>query len=227
MNGSHSTFMLKSMIKNSHWNFAVLATFFALSANAASFSEKCPDLDACAKFVGQLLDQKYIYDAKAYKLNVAGTPNLEINKDNAELLFTKALDINGLARVPMNQPGTFQITSQRDARDLPLTFITASYDVEPKLPNTWDLVTLRYEAKNPEMVEELARDSRSFMPANSRIIPFPESGALMITDSAANLKKLYQIIHASDVKPSKEILQRWKEREQEHRERRAKAKKED
>lgn len=181
-------------------------------ALASSFNEKCPDIPTCAKVVGELLGQKYLYDSDL-RGHVSGTPNLELNRDNAELLFSQMLDMEGYTRVPAGQPDTFRIMRQRDARDSAIPLVTADQKSAPNLPNTWDMTTLRYKATHSEGVEQIARMSRSFMPANSRIIPSEVDGSLLVTDSAANLKKLYAIIRELDQKPSPEQLKAWKERE--------------
>lgn len=184
--------------------------FLSILAKADSFVEKCPDIPTCAKVVGEMLGQKYMFDADV-KGKVQGTPNLDLTKDNAELLFTNMLNLEGFTRVPLNQPSTFQILRQRDARDSAIPLIRADKTHAPALPNNWDMVTLLYKASHPEVVEQIARMSRSFMPANSRIIPSELSGTLLVTDSAANLKKLYEIVRDEDQKPTAEMKKRWEE----------------
>jgi type II secretory pathway component GspD/PulD (secretin) len=187
---------------------SVLVSNLAL---AGSFAEQCPEIAVCAKAVGDLLGQKYIFDADV-KGQVKATPNLELTKENAELLFTNALNMNGFSRVPLGA-NTYQIMRQRDARDSAIPSVTADAHTPPALPDNWDLYTMKYKATNPDVVEDIARMTRSFMPGNSRIIPAETSGMLLITDTAANLKKVYGIIKDSDVKPTLEMKKKWQERE--------------
>ena len=188
--------------------------FFTASASMAdSFNEKCPDIPVCAKVVGELLGQKYIYDMETMKGKIQATPNLELTKENAEVIFTDMLNLAGYSRVPLSEPNTFQISRQRDARDLSIPLFKGDQKHTPELPNTWDLVTLEYKATNAEVVEQIARTARSFMPANSRIIPSDINGTLLVTDTGPNLKKLYEIIKDLDQKPSAEMKKRWAEAE--------------
>lgn len=180
------------------------------SAGAATFAEKCPDIATCAKVVGVLLGQKYLFDADV-KGKVEATSNLELTQENAENLFTGMLNINGFSRVPSGVENTYQILRQRDARDQAIPTVSASQKETPQLPNNWDLYTLKYQATHPDSVENIARTSRSFMPANARVIPVEVSGTLLITDTAINLKKLYGIIKDLDRKPSAEMKKRWEE----------------
>ena len=185
-------------------------------AHAATFKEKCPDIPTCANAVAALTGDKYVFDGDV-KGTMQATDNVMLDPSNADLLFTNALNANGFARVPLAEPRTFQIMRLRDARDSALPLIDASKTQSPRLPKTWDLVTMRYKATaGGEIVEHLARTSRSFMPANSRMIPDEASGTLIVTDSAANLMKLYTIIQGMDVAPSAELKKKWKE-EREHR----------
>lgn len=194
---------------------AVTGVSTSFNARADSFVTKCPDIQTCAKYVGELLGQNYIYSSDT-KGKVEATSNLDINKDNAELLFTTMLHEQGWTRVPLKEANTFQIMRQRDARDSAIPYIKASKGNEPDLPNNWDMMTIEYKATNPDSVEAIARTSRAFMPANSRIIPEELSGSLLITDSAANLKKLYEIIKSMDQKPTAELKKRWEDRRKEH-----------
>jgi type II secretory pathway component GspD/PulD (secretin) len=178
---------------------------------AETFSEKCPDLQSCARAVSELTGQRYVFESDLNGKAFA-TPNLELNKDNAELLFTNALFFNGYTRVPLTDAGIFQITRQRDGRDSAIPVVPADDKTAPSLPNTWDLMTMKYKVNNPEAVEEIARTMRSFMPANSRIIPVELAGLLLVTDTSANLKKLYEFIRDLDVKPSERVKKSWAER---------------
>jgi type II secretory pathway component GspD/PulD (secretin) len=184
-------------------------------AFADSFDAKCPDLAACAKAVGELTGQKYVFDGDLKGRSYA-TPNVEFTKENAELLFTTALDRGGFARVPLGPPGTYMIARQRDARDLAIPLVSADATTAPVLPETWDLLTLKYKATNPDVVEQIARTARSFMPANSRIIANELSGFLWVTDTAPNLKKIYELIRTSDIKPTAEMKRKWDEKDKQY-----------
>lgn len=163
-----------------------------------TFNEKCSSLASCAQATGKLLGQNYLFDPQL-KGTIKVSPNITLTRENAELLFTSLLQANNLSRIPVNDQGLYMIASQRDARDAAIPLVLSSAERPPELPLNHDLITLRYEAKNPGLVDHFARTSRSFMPANSRIIPDQASGSLLITDTALNLRKLYPIIRTQDV----------------------------
>ena len=72
---------------------------------------------------------------------------------------------------------------QRDARDLSLPVFETS-----EVPDSGRLVTATHTLRFVD-AESVARILRSFMPANSRIIPAPRS-QLFITDTGSNIRKL-------------------------------------
>ncbi len=181
------------------------------TASAANFTEKCPDLSACAKAVSELTGQKYIFES-TLKENMVATKNLDFTAENAEILFTYALNASGYSRMKLTD-GTFSILRQRDARDQAIPYVKCDNHTAPVLPDTWDLYTMKYQATNAEIVEHVARNSRSFMPANSRIIPDVLTGSVLITDTAPNLKKLYTIIREMDVKVTPAIKAHWEKQE--------------
>ena len=194
---------------------ALLLTVWAASVSAEagssnSFAAKCSEIDKCIKAVSEITGDKYMMDADV-KGKVDATENLELTPANANLLLTKALHLNGFARVPLSIPGTYQVVRSRDARDTLLPRIVASADTPPELPDTWDLVLLVFKLKHPEVAEAMARNARSFMPANARIIPNELSGQMLITAAVPEVKNVYQIIKDMDVKPSPEMLKEWKE----------------
>ena len=188
------------------------AVVVPLRAKADSFAAKCPDIPTCAKVVGDLLGQKYLFDSTV-KGSVLATANLELTQENAELLFTTMLNSEGFSRVPLggSDVKAFQIMRQRDARDAAIPVVDSDQRTVPKLPVTYDLMTMRYHATHKDIVEHIARLARSFMPGNSRIIPDSVAGTLLITDTAMNLKKLYGLIQDSDQAASPEIKKQWQE----------------
>jgi hypothetical protein len=210
---------------------ALLTMTLIESSHAAtasnSFNEKCPDIQKCADLISELLGQKYVYDADV-KGKAIGTPNLEITKENAEALFTNLLFLNGYTRVPSGVPGVYQIVREKDARDSAIPVVRTDFNAKDiPLPDNWDLYTMIYKAKNADSVESTARLIRSFMPATSRVMSMDLSGSVSVTDSAMNIKKLYQLIHDNDQKPTAEMKKKWAIQEKEWKDRQAMQKRPD
>lgn len=186
------------------------ALFFLVASPAFAadtFAQKCPDFTACAQAVAQLTGQKYVFASEAIKGKPVFTDNLEMTKENAELVFTQLLHDYGYTRVPMGSPNVYQIKTIREAIDATLPQFTADFTQAPELPNSGDQVTLTYRAKEGD-VEDMARALRKVMPGRSRIVPHEASKTLLITDSATHLKSLYATIKDWDRKPTPEMLKR-------------------
>lgn len=170
---------------------------------AILFAEKCSEIVSCAAVVSEMTGQKYLFD-QDIQGGASASANLEMTRENAELLFTALLNINGFMRQPLDEPNTYLIVRQRDGRDGPIPILEASVATAPVFLNTWDFATLKYKATNPESVEDLARLLRSFMPANSRIIPSDLGGFVYVTAGMPDLKRIYEMLKTHDqrLKPS-------------------------
>lgn len=173
----------------------------AINAHADLFKDKCTDLHACAQAVSELTGEKYIYDSEV-KGQIYSTPNVELTKENALMLFTTALHMNGFTRMATKELGTYQILKERDARDSAIPTVSCDATHAPQLPEYWDTYTLKYKATNPEVVEEIARTIRAFMPVSSRVIPSELGGMILLTAAAPDLKRIYELIRENDQKPT-------------------------
>ncbi|MBL7715450.1 MAG: hypothetical protein JNL01_08255 [Bdellovibrionales bacterium] len=206
---------------------AVFAAAMTLALNAraadSKLVEKCKTLPACVEFVSSLTHDQYVL-APGVAFETAATQNTEINAQNADLLFSMLLDLNGLARVPAGQPKLFKLVKQRDARDAAVPQYEASYDQDAIIPNTHDLATLNYAPKFPnfERLEEMARSLRSFLPANARIVPDAASMKVRMTAAIPDLKRCLKMMREMDRKPTAAEENDWKEQKKRRAEKSAK-----
>ncbi len=180
-------------------------------AYADDFSEVCSDISSCVKAVSELTNQKYIFDSDI-KGKVKNSPNLELTKENAELLLTHMLYLNGYTRVPLNQTDTFQILRLRDARDTLLPVLKASATAAPVFPNTWDLYEMDYSVTYIESMDEMIRVARAFLPAHARLIPVELSKKIIVTAAVPDLKKVYDLLKDTDQQPSSLLKKKWVDR---------------
>ena len=151
-----------------------------------------PDADILdiAKTLGKLTGKNFIYD-KDVKGRVTLLSNTPITVGEAWKSFLTALDMNGFALIPS---GAFiRIARQRDARDKQLKTYTGDF-----APDTDALITRVFPLKYLT-AEEVARNFRSFMPANSRIIPYDQTNTVIVTDTGSNIAKLNKLLEILDV----------------------------
>ena len=151
-----------------------------------------PDADILdiAKTLGKLTGKNFILD-KDVKGRITIISNSPITVGDAWKAFLTALDINGFALIPSGR--YIRIARQRDARDKQLKTYTGDFS-----PDTDALITRVFPLKYIQ-AEEVARTFRSFMPANSRIIPYEQTNTVIVTDTGSNISKLAKMLEILDV----------------------------
>jgi general secretion pathway protein D len=151
-----------------------------------------PDADIMdiAKALGKLTGQNFILD-KDVKGRITIISNSPITVKDAWRAFLTALDMNGFALIPSGK--FIRIARQRDARDKQLRTYTGKY-----APDSDALITRLFGLKFLS-AEEVARNFRSFMPANSRIIPYEQTNTVIVTDTGSNIAKLAKLLDILDV----------------------------
>ncbi|MCM2278695.1 MAG: type II secretion system secretin GspD [Oligoflexia bacterium] len=151
-----------------------------------------PDADIMdiAKTLGKLTGKNFIFD-KDVKGRISIVSNSPITVGDAWKAFLTALDINQFALIPSGK--YIRIARQRDARDKQLRTYTGDYS-----PDTDALITRVFPLKYIN-AEEVARTFRSFMPANSRIIPYDQTNTVIVTDTGSNIAKLSKMLEILDV----------------------------
>ena len=146
-----------------------------------------PDADIMdiAKTLGRLTGKNFISTrtSKAASRIISNSP---ITVGDAWKAFLTALDINGFALIPSGK--YIRIARQRDARDKQLKTYTGDFS-----PDTDALITRVFPLKYIN-AEEVARTFRSFMPANSRIIPYEQTNTVIVTDTGSNIAKLNKML---------------------------------
>ena len=151
-----------------------------------------PDADIMdiAKTLGKLTGKNFILD-KDVKGKITIISNAPITVGDAWKAFLTALDINGFALIPSGK--YIRVARQRDARDKQLKTYTGDYS-----PDTDALITRVFPLKYLS-ADEVARNFRSFMPANSRIIPYDQTNTVIVTDTGSNIQKLQKLLEILDV----------------------------
>jgi type II secretory pathway component GspD/PulD (secretin) len=136
---------------------------------------------------------------QALKGSVTLFLNHPLKPDELTELTYRVLNDNAYAVIDAPADNGWIIESTRDARDLAIP-IFESHEV----PDTARLVTAIHTLKYAD-AEDVARMARSFMPANSRIIP-ATSSQVFITDTGSNIRKLISLISLIDTEDSAKKL---------------------
>jgi hypothetical protein len=184
----------------------------SLTAHAETFyfHDKCPTVQKCLDFVGNLNGQKYIFPASLATKTIQSTRNLELTKENAELLLTNALYQNGLTRVPIGQSNAFNIIGLMEAPHQAVPVYSGDAEHKPELPKNWDVITLKYKARDSEAAAMIPRLLQDYLPRTGNVL-VTAPGYVLITDSAPNVSRLMGVLDAFDQKLSPETKKRLEE----------------
>lgn len=164
----------------------------AIGGNEIVTDFNYPDADIVdiAKTVGKLTGKNFIFD-KDVKGRITIVSNSPITVSDAWKAFLTSLDINGYTLLPSGS--YIRIARKRDARDRQLNTYTGK-----NAPAT-DALVVRVIPLKHISADEVARTFRSFMPADSRIIPYSQTNTVIITDTGSNIKKLMKMVSILDV----------------------------
>ena len=190
----------------------VLLILFPVTSFGATWKEKCTDFKSCVESYSELTGEQYLYEKESIKGAIEITGNLPFVKEESDLIFTNILYQNGLARV-MIKSNVYNILRLNDAKSKDVPLIKCDQNTAPKIPNSYDLVTMQYRMTNPSVVKESENVIRTYADMGARIYGVETSGLLLITDVAKHMDKIYQILTSLDVKPTADTLARMKARE--------------
>ncbi|MGK5085596.1 secretin N-terminal domain-containing protein [Bdellovibrionota bacterium FG-1] len=162
-----------------------------------------PFLEMVSEKLDLQIDASSLDNSPSEVMTVPDTGPLTLERAQAVVLTM--LDLHGYAWIHDTSNDLYRILRQRDARDQELPLIT-----DPRqLPDSDLLVTYIIPLQHIPP-EPIARTLRSFMPANSRIIPDDSTQSVLITDTAHNISKLKDLVGRLDVpevaKQAKEAL---------------------
>lgn len=193
----------------------VLLVPIALSfASPASFAANCTDLKSCAKVMNELFSQNYVWDSSLDGLKFPSGNEIELTKQTGEITFTALLDQNSLSRAPVGDGKNFRIVKSAHRKEMETPKFDASFDVEPKLPETWDMVTLCYKTKSPEVAPYIEQMYRLHLPRESRMQADENTSSIIITAPAPTVRHMYKMIKDADqpLTPAmKEKMRKWEE----------------
>jgi hypothetical protein len=194
--------------------FACSLFFIVSAAQAAS----CTDIRSCAKAMQDITQQRYIWDVTVENNKINST-DIELNKDNADLIFTAMLDQVGLTRLPVGDGKTYRIVRGALIKEIETPITEVSYDHAPKFGNTWDWVSMRYKLKPGASANLIEQSYRLHLPRESRMQADENGGFLIITATIPVARHMYEMLKAADRPLSAAMKVELKKREREQFER--------
>lgn len=191
--------------------FAFASAIHLVSAAAFSASEGLVHLKAGESGLGEFLEM--VSEKLDIQVNASGLDLKErisipetgpLPLERAKALVLSSLYLKGYTWIYNAPVDLYRVLKQRDARDQEVPMLSES---DP-LPDSDVIVTYVKPIRHTH-TDYIARNLRSFLPANSRIIPDEAMGAVLITDSAHNLSKLTEMIRRLDTPQLAKEAKEW------------------
>lgn len=187
-----------------------LAVCLSLSFNL--FANECGDLSKCVEFVSKLTGKQYIYDG-TLKGELKSSSNFQMTAENADILFSSILNINGYTRIPTAVKDTYKIIEARDVRYATVPTFKADMKTTPEIAPTEDYVFLAYKFNffKQGQTREASNSARPFMSRYGRII---ETGDTVTVQEVANkMPQMLEHFRRSDREYTKEEVAMREKRE--------------
>ncbi len=188
-----------------------------------SKTRPCKTLKLCADLVSSKTGHKYIF-SKELKGKVFLSKNYKVTKENAEKIFSEALNLHGLTRVKI-EDGVFRIINSRDVRYSPVEMINiTNYNLQ-LIPNLSDYFMINMSLKKHEYPSEITRALRPFLSRYGRII-HTSGKDLILQDTGRNLRRLVKLVQTLDKKLSSDEIEKIEQAKRRRHERELKSFKE-
>ena len=146
-------------------------------------------IKAIAKFTGK----NFLYDDRV-RGNVTIISERELGREEAYRVFEAILQVRGFATV-LGPGGVIKILPVRDAKAAPLETVTGPGREPNRDLYITRLVSLRYVK-----VDEIAKTFRPLVSKDAGVIAYAPTNTLILTDTAANIRRLMTIVSEIDVK---------------------------
>jgi len=176
----------------------LISALFAGTACVTAASALPQDLEELVERVSELTGDRYVYGNLLGKKKTGFSANAGFDASGADRILTNVLLMHELVRVPSGELGRYYIVEAKNAIQSPIPVFEASLTREARLPDTFDIATLKYQTVDPQTAEVLQRFLVDLVPRYGRVTAFPDSGYLLITDSAPNLRRIVDILKSVD-----------------------------
>jgi len=159
----------------------------AVMAQNWTVNFKDTDINEVIKFVADARDMVVVVDPQV-KGKVRVVSSKTLNDDELYNLFLTVLEINGYSAI--ESKGILHVVPSKDARSQPSA-------VNPPAPYNAQFITEVIQLKNIDAAK-LIPILRPLVPQQSHMAAYANSNAIIISDTAANIERMRQIIEKVD-----------------------------
>ncbi|MBI3074167.1 MAG: type II secretion system secretin GspD [Deltaproteobacteria bacterium] len=159
---------------------------------AFSFDLPKEDLEAVVKWISDLTGKNFILTEKVKGRKISIFSPRKVRIGEAWKAFLSALEVNGLTVVPSGN--YLKLVEQRDANQMPITTLP---DKEP-VPDDDRFLTRLIPVKHVELAE-IQNVINKLKGRGSDLTPYAPTNTLILSDTAANIRRILKIIERLDV----------------------------
>ncbi len=149
--------------------------------------------------IAQATGRNFLYDDRVRGRVTVISPE-PVTADEAYRVFESILQVKGFTTVP-SPGGILKIVPLRDAKENPLDTITGSRPTENRDLFITRLLPLRFVK-----AEQISETIKPLVSKEASVISYAPTNTLIITDSAANIRRLVNIIDQIDVSTYQEQI---------------------
>ncbi|RME83580.1 MAG: type II secretion system protein GspD, partial [Zetaproteobacteria bacterium] len=171
--------------------FAFLGFLAQASAEEGfSMNFQNADIRAVIEFVAKTTGKRFLIDNRV-RGNVSIIASSPLSKDEVYDVFLSILEVNGYAAVPAGP--VIKIVPRAEAKQKTVPVVRANRDENDALVTS----VIRLKFADAQQVVAIIRPLVS---PNSHVVAYPRGNMVLITDSAANIARIQQIIALLDRK---------------------------
>src|SRR5262249_36292587 len=153
------------------------------------------DLGVLVKFMGEITGKNFVMDERVQGKVTVVSPT-KITPEEAYQVFQAVLQVKGFTTVPSG--AAIRIIPTKDAKETSLRTLT---DSVPRLPSE-EYVTRLIRLEQVDAAD-IGVVLQPLVSKDGLITSYPQTNALIIIDSAANVERLQKMIHELDVPSSR------------------------
>lgn len=173
------------------------AAWSARAAEPMTLNMKDADITAFIGTVSQLTGKNFIVDPRV-KGKITVISNHNMDEKQIYQVFLSVLEVHGFAAVPAGS--VVKIIPQANARQEAIPTMSADHPTEDG-----DEYVTQVLALDNVSAAQLVPILRPLVPQQGHLVAYPPGNILIITDEAANIRRLTHIIDRIDVPNSEEI----------------------
>ena len=176
----------------------LLAASFTAQAEPVTLNLKAADLSAVISTISEITGKNFIIDPRV-KGKVTIVSSHPMNEREVYEVFLTVLEVHGYAAVPSGNKGTIKIIPVANAKQSAIPMVNS------KRPGKGDEIVTRVLQLDNVSASQMVPILRPLLPQQSHLAAYSPANVLIISDRAANIKRIVKIISRIDLPDNNEV----------------------